>query len=98
MTLSTIVLLCGAVSRLTRLVVDDTIFDAPRTRVLDRLEAGGPRAMFVAELLSCSWCASLWISFPAAYVATEWPSSPWFVVPAAALTASTVAGWVGSRE
>jgi hypothetical protein len=97
-TISTLVLLAGAVSRLTRLVVEDSIFEAPRSRLLDRLEAGGSRAVFLGELLSCSWCASVWISFPAAYVAVEWPSSPLFLVPAAALTASAVAGWLGSHE
>ena len=98
MTLTTLVLLCGAVARVTRLVVDDSILDAPRDRLLGWLEPRGDVGEFLVELLSCSWCASIWIAFPAAAVAWRYPVDARFVVPAAALTASAVAGWLGSHD
>ncbi len=55
-----------AVYRLARLVIDDTILDAPRDAVHRRLAAGGPVAHKVAEGLDCYWCAGLWIACAAA--------------------------------
>lgn len=45
-----------AVHRVTRLVVDDTIFDAPRTWLLGRVP---PK---IAEGLGCYWCVSVWVA------------------------------------
>lgn len=49
-----------AVYRVTRLVVDDTIFDAPRQRVLMWAE---DRSKFLHGLLSCGYCFSVWLAF-----------------------------------
>lgn len=55
-----------AAYRLTRLVVDDTIADAPRNFVLDALDDAGPAGAKIAEGLACYWCVGLWIATAAA--------------------------------
>lgn len=42
-----------ATARLTRLMVEDTIFEDVRDRLADRNE-------FLAEMLDCRWCAGIW--------------------------------------
>ena len=49
-----------AAFRLSRLVVADTLLDAPRAAVLDRLEASGPAGQKAAEGLGCYWCVGVW--------------------------------------
>lgn len=55
-----------AVFRITRLIVDDTIIDAPRAAVLRRLDNAGPVGAKIAEGLDCYWCAGLWVAAAAA--------------------------------
>lgn len=80
---STFLLAAGAVLRLTRLVVDDTVTAGIRRRF-----SGG----WLGTLLSCSWCASLWIAAPVAAVAMLWGRSHWFIFPAVVLSLAWLTG------
>lgn len=51
-----------AAFRLTRLIVDDAIIDAPRDAIHARLDRGGPVAAKIAEGLDCYWCVGLWVA------------------------------------
>jgi len=44
--------------RLTRLIVDDTITDPLRARLV---EADHPVAGFFAEVTDCRWCTGIWV-------------------------------------
>lgn len=79
-----------AVFRLTRLVVDDTLLDAPRDAVLEVLDGGGPLARKVGEGLRCYWCVSVWVGAGAALASLAAPRA-WRVVARAA-AASAIAG------
>lgn len=123
-----------AVARVTRLIADDKITDAPRRRLQVRLwvrhitddearrrytaqAASGPAGMAMAKrwlaeerldnraepplsvyLLTCPWCASIYVAAAAAPLAYFWGSSPWLLVPALALAFSYVTGWLAGKE
>lgn len=86
-----------AVTRLTGLVVSDSITEPARERVLvelDRRNAGRQRSgwSLLAELIGCPWCAGMWISIFAAPLVWLWGMSPVMLVPALALAFSQAAG------
>jgi hypothetical protein len=102
-----------AVARVTRLLVEDRITDAPRGWLVQRLwtrALGGNGALAAraaldgAEpplsvyLLSCPWCASIYVAAVAAPLAYFWGSSPWLFVPALALAFSYVTGFLAGKE
>lgn len=72
-----------AVFRLTHLVVDDTITQPIRTRLLN-----GPAWML--PLATCSWCISFWIAGGAVALTCFYPAG--WQYPAAVLALSGVAG------
>lgn len=107
MTALTIVILCVAVFRVTRLFMLDEITKPIRDR-LDRLVAEGhdaqnkmrsPKrrsyiAAFLVEMNDCPWCASWWWGLGAAlawWAAAEVPD-PVLWVPTVALAASAFTG------
>jgi len=62
---STLVIDAAAAFRLTRLVVDDSIAEAPRTALLRWSERPGRAANLRArlgELVECYWCVGFWIA------------------------------------
>jgi Protein of unknown function (DUF1360) len=75
-----------AVHRLTRLVQDDEVpFGPVRERLLDRHSDRK-----ATELLTCPWCASMWIAAAVVLARHRCPRSwPWI---ARALAGSAVAG------
>lgn len=77
----TFVILCLAAFRLTRLIVKDSITDAPRLWVEEHL----PRK--IDELVNCMWCASVWCAAGVVYAATWFTSIPLPVAVAAAVSA-----------
>lgn len=83
-----------AAARVTRLITDDAIFDAPRNALLARLPDGSK----LAYLLVCRWCASVYVAAVAAPVAYWWGEQPWFLVPALALAFSHITGQLGTWE
>jgi hypothetical protein len=77
-----------ACHRLTRLVVDDAIFDGPRHKVKQAAhEAGWPK---LVELASCRWCISVYVGF-GVVAARQVAPRAWTPV-ARALACSSVAG------
>lgn len=70
MTAVELTVLVLATFRVTRLLIDDTIFDAPRGWLFNRGVRRAP-GRFLVDLFSCPWCLSVWVS--AAIVAvTAW--------------------------
>lgn len=49
-------------------------------------------------LLTCRWCASVYVGAVAAPIAYWWGTAPWFLVPALALAFSYVTGWLAAKE
>ena len=80
----------GASYRLTRLVVDDTIFDTPRDALTKWLLGGGTFRFYLAELIGCRWCVGVWTSF--AVTASLAAIGHWPIVPSAVF-ALAVAGF-----
>lgn len=79
-----------AVVRVTRFVNLDVLFEPVRAWVEGRFGADSK----VAYLLSCPWCASIWVAavvMPAAYLAAGHAFTP-FEVGASVLVASYAAG------
>lgn len=75
-----------AVTRLTRLVVDDQITIGFRRWIFNKL--GEDHS--VSYLITCPWCSSVWIAAMVMPVATLWPNR-WVIgalsIPAASLIA-----------
>lgn len=81
-----------ATARLTRLVTVDVITERPRGWV----QMHGPA--WLAYLVQCSWCASVWVG---AAVAAGGAWAEWWTWPLAlpaALAFSYMAGWLASKE
>jgi hypothetical protein len=83
-----------AVARISRLITDDKILEAPRNAVLARTADES----LAAYLITCRWCVSFWVAAPAAAVWYFWPLQPWFLVPTMALAFSHVTGLLTGLE
>ena len=85
-----------AVARLTKLINNDRVLQAPRVALLKRLPEGSIWAYFVV----CPWCVSMWLGLVAAPVTWWWgglqvdgvPSA--LGVPALALAYSAFTGYL----
>lgn len=82
-----------AVARVTGLVTADAITEPARDALLGWLD-DRPRTLgsFVAKLIECPWCASVWLAFAASPLVWFWGDHPVLLVPAIALAFSQVAG------
>lgn len=47
---------------------------------------------YLSYLLTCQWCASIWIGGLATYVWWNWPAEPWSLGPALLLAFSMITG------
>lgn len=84
-----------AAARLTGLITDDDITSTARDAVLQRLpDTRLGRAL--ADLITCQWCVSIWMSALIAPVAWWWSDRPWFAVPALVLAMSQVTGMLST--
>lgn len=88
----TLLLTLLSVARITRLVTEDRITEAPRDWLLDRLNPHG----LATYLVTCPWCISIYAGFIVAPAAHYWGDSAGFQIPAIALTASYVTGFLAS--
>jgi len=80
-----------AVYRLTRLVVEDTIAEPIRDRIVEAAPEGR-----LAYFLTCPWCVSVWVGFAWAGLAV---AAPAVAAPVgAALAWSAAAGLLSSLE
>lgn len=68
-----------------------TLDEARRFMAYERLDGGAEPPLSV-YLVSCPWCASIYVAAVAAPVAYWWGSEPWFLVPALALAFSHLTG------
>lgn len=84
-----------AVARVTGLVVADTITEPVRDRVLLWLDdAPGSLGQWLGYLITCPWCAGMWVSLAAAPLVAWFGDRPWLLIPALALAFSQVAGMI----
>lgn len=83
-----------ATARVTRLITEDRILDAPRNAVLRAL----PDGHLLAYLLTCPWCVSIYTGTLAAAGGAWAGWWLWAWVPMLALAFSYVTGWLASRE
>lgn len=98
MTLS-LLLMMLAVARVTRFITTDVLFDAPRIRVIHDILRGnpeGPVRTAVAYLVTCTWCASVYVGAAGAGTWYAWGETMPFMVITAALAASYVTGFLAS--
>lgn len=82
-----------AVARVTGLIVADTITEPVRDRVINWLDdTPGSAGEWFASLITCPWCAGMWVSLVAAPLVWFWGDSPVMLVPALALAFSQATG------
>jgi Protein of unknown function (DUF1360) len=85
----------GAIARLTRLLVEDTI-TAPLRNAL-HYRAGRSRAWaWLSDLLGCQWCTSIWVAAALAGAHWLWHDTTPFLYIVAGLTASHVTALAAS--
>lgn len=82
-----------AVARVTGLITTDTITENARDSLITRLD-DRPQTMgaYLTTLITCPWCAGMWISLIAAPLVWFWGDSPYMLVPALALALSQATG------
>ena len=82
-----------AVARITGLIVSDTITEPARDALIgwldDRPKTAGAA---LATLITCPWCASIWVAFIASPFVWFFGHSPVMLIPAIALAFSQVTG------
>lgn len=82
-----------AVARVTGLIVADTITEPVRDRIVGWLDdTPGSAGDWFASLITCPWCAGMWVSLVAAPLVWFWGDSPVMLVPALALAFSQITG------
>lgn len=81
----------GAAARLTGLITVDTITEPARQWVLRHLPERPP-GPFLAALITCCWCASVWVGFAVAPLALWQPTTVWVLYPALALALAQFVG------
>lgn len=77
-----------SVYRLTRLIIEDEIFDAPRDWAYSKVKPGGK----LEYLLGCPWCASFWVAIPLTILYLVSPTG--MMVAGLPLAGSAVSGFI----
>lgn len=90
----TLALTLLAVARVTRLVTDDRITEAPRNAVVRRLDPDG----LMAYLIFCPWCVSVYTGAAGGAAWWAWGDTRIFTAAVLALAASHVAGVLAGLE
>lgn len=82
-----------AITRLTGLITQDAITEPARDRLISWLD-NRPATLgsSLATLITCPWCAGMWVSLIAAPLVWWWGDSPWLLIPALALAFSQLTG------
>lgn len=82
-----------AVARITGLITSDTITEPVRERLIDWLDdRPATLGAFVGKLITCQWCAGLWVAIVAAPLVWWHGENPWLLIPALALAFGQVVG------
>jgi hypothetical protein len=86
-----------AVARVTGLITTDSISEDARNAIVLWLD-DRPKTLgaYLAELITCSWCAGVWVSVLAAPLVWAWGDSPVMLIPALMLALSQFAGMVSN--
>lgn len=86
-----------AVARVTGLITTDTITEDARDTVIGWLD-DRPKTLgaYLATLITCPWCAGMWVSLIAAPLVWFWGDWPVMLVLALALAFSQVTGMVSN--
>lgn len=86
-----------AVARVTGLIVTDTLTEAPRDAVLAWLDdRPATLGSYIAKLITCPWCASVWVAIVAVPLVWLWGTSPVMLVPALILAFSQAVGMISN--
>jgi len=86
-----------AVARVTGLITADAITEPIRDRIVDWLDdTPGSAGEWFASLITCPWCAGMWVSLVAAPLVWFWGDWPVMLVLALALAFSQVTGMVSN--
>jgi len=93
----TLIIYTLAVARVTGLIVSDSITEPARDALIGWLD-DRPKTLgaAIATLITCPWCAGMWVSLIAAPLVWFLGDSPWLLIPALALAFSQVTGMVAS--
>lgn len=82
-----------AVARVTGLITADAITEPVRDRMIGWLDdTPGSAGQWFATLITCPWCASVWVAFTASPLIWFWGDSAVMLIPAVALAFSQVTG------
>lgn len=86
-----------AAARVTGLIVADSLTEEIRDGILERLD-DRPRTLgaYLATLITCPWCAGMWVSLVASPLVWFWHASPVMLIPAIALALSQFIGMTAS--
>jgi hypothetical protein len=82
-----------AVARVTGLIWADSITEEARDALIGWLD-DRPKTMgsAIATLITCPWCAGMWVSLIAAPLVWFWGDHPVMLIPALALAFSQLVG------
>lgn len=82
-----------AAARITGLIVADAITAGPRNALLAWLDpADGSLGAFIGTLITCPWCAGMWVCAAVAPLAYYFGEHPAVLLPALVLAGSQVVG------
>lgn len=86
-----------AVARVTGLITTDTITEGARDAVIGWLD-DRPNTLgaHLAVLITCPWCAGMWVALVASPLVWFSGESPVMLIPAIALAFSQVTGMINS--
>lgn len=96
MTTLTLLLAALATARITRLITADILTEAPRDTVIDWLTFRGHGK--VAYLLSCPWCASMYVGAGLAAAWYAWGDTRVFAAITAVFAFSHITGRMATTE
>lgn len=94
MTTVTLLLAALATARITRLITQDRITQAPRHALMRRLNADG----LAAYLMVCDWCSSVYVGAAMAGAWWAWGDTRAFTAVVAVFAFSYVAGFLASKD
>ena len=86
-----------AVARVTGLITADAITEDARDAIIGWLD-DRPKTLgsYLATLITCPWCAGMWVSLIAAPLVWFHGESPFMLIPAIALAFSQVTGSISN--